>query len=87
MAQTARPIDHDDTPGAAPAASRVVAFEEVAAAWSESPARELHQQLVETFVVPPPHVEKLPLRTRAVVMAGAVMAPWGVIAAGFALFR
>lgn len=46
------------------------------AAPADSPARLLHQRLVESFETLPSHEPKLPVRTRLAIVTGVVLLPW-----------
>lgn len=57
------------------------------AGWAESPARLLHERLVEAFAPEAETVDtRLSARTRLAVLVAATLLPWAVIAAGAAYF-
>ena len=77
MAQLARVSDEtfDGEYVELPAAGTVVmAWGDAAPA--DSPARLLHQRLVESFETQPSHEPKLPVRVRLAVVTGVVLLPW-----------
>lgn len=87
MAQPARSHEHDAAPAPLsvplPAAPQVIAVGDAPVAWSESPARALHEQLVQSFASVDQPDDRWPLRTRALAISAAVLAPW--IAIGLAV--
>lgn len=84
MAQIARSFDPVDVPVASiplPAAPLVVAVGDAPIEWSASPARALHEQLMQSFAAHPPVADddRFPLRTRATIIVAASLVPWVVI--------
>lgn len=75
----------------APRQPSVVVIEGGAATWVESPARLLHDRLVETFVSPDSHaadeVGVLPARTRLAILVGSVTILWSIIGGIVLLLR
>ena len=93
MAQPARSYEPVASPStdpvtslALPAAAQVIAVGDAAVEWSASPARALHEQLLQSFgTAAPVRDDRLPLRWRLVAIGGAVMAPWLAIGAAWSL--
>lgn len=56
-----------------------------AAATADSPARLLHQRLVESFETHTSQEWKLPARTRLVIVTSALLLPWALLGFGLAL--
>jgi hypothetical protein len=87
MAQLARSHDHAAEAAplsvSLPVVPQVIAVGDAPVAWSESPARALHEQLVRSFASVDQPDDRWPLRTRALVISAAVLAPW--IAIGLAV--
>lgn len=87
MPQIARsPEPESFAPLPLPDSPRVVALGAAPAERGGSPARALHEQLVDTFAPAPAATDRLPPRTRLFVIVGAVAAPWAAIALGYGLF-
>ena len=82
MAQAACAYEPDATPRslALPAAPQVIAVGDAAVVWTESPARALHDQLVQSFATPARRDDRLPLGVRLAAIGVAVAAPWAAIA-------
>lgn len=84
MAQPARSIEpvHSVT---LPSAAQVVAVGEVAVEWSASPARALHEQLLQSFGETAPSAdERYPARVRLLIIGTAVLVPWLAIGGAWA---
>ena len=86
MAQPARSLDPVAVPARSvplPAAPQVIAVGDAPVAWTESPARALHEQLVQSFATPAARDDRLPLRARVAIIGAAVVAPWVAIGLAF----
>lgn len=67
-----------------PVTGTIVAPWGSAAAPTDSPARLLHQRLVESFEAHTSPEWKLPARIRLLIVTGAVLLPWTLIGLAFA---
>lgn len=87
MAQAARTLDPVDLPVhcvALPA--QVVSVGDGAIEWSQSPARALHEQLLQSFgAQAPARDDRLPLRLRLAAIGAAVATPWIALGAAWSL--
>lgn len=83
MAQAQRSFDPVEVPAGTlplPAAPVVVAVGDAPVEWSASPARALHQQLLQSFGAPAAsRPDRLPVGARLAIIGAAVMAPWVAI--------
>ena len=86
MAEAARAwlpaIEPDVTPiPAPPSAARVLAIDEAAVEWAESPARLLHARLAATFVTPPASAvdEALSPRAKIAIMLVSTAVLWAAL--------
>lgn len=89
MAQPARSLNQSAMPAIAvtlPAAASVVAVGDAPVEWSASPARALHEQLLQSFATPArPRADRLPVGTRLAIIGVATLVPWLAILGGWAL--
>ncbi len=87
----ARSYSVDAAPRAMPTSPVLVTLGEGDVAWTASPARQLHDRLLETFAAQPVPVaaEKvLPLSQRALILFASVTMLWSLIGLGiFAVLR
>lgn len=87
----ARSRSFDAAPHATPASPVLVTLGEGEVAWTASPARQLHDRLLESFTAQPAPVvvEKvLPLGQRALILVASVTILWSLIGLGvFAVLR
>lgn len=69
-------------PDPEPVEPAVVAIDGATAAWAESPARQLHERLVQSFAaapLPADDPQKLPARTRLAILVGSTALLWSAI--------
>ncbi|MFT3976818.1 MAG: hypothetical protein QM688_06865 [Sphingomonas bacterium] len=87
----ARSYSFDAAPDAMPASPVLVTLGEGDVAWTASPARQLHDRLLESFAAQPaPAVAEkvLPLGQRALILVASVTILWSLIGLGiFAVLR
>ncbi len=65
----------------------IVTIDGTTAAWAESPARILHERLVQSFATPRPDETLLPARVRLAILLGSVTVLWSVIGGVALLLR
>lgn len=75
-------------PDPEPVEPAIVAIDGAAATWAESPARLLHDRLVQSFATPriDDDPQLLPAPTRLAILVGSTAALWAVIGTAAYLF-